>query len=162
MIRLRHLYIAKGHSFFGRWGKGAADFPIAEVPRLHCVAGRGIEGDRFFDYKPDYKGQITLFAWEEYERLRDRFAVQDKDPGAFRRNVITQGIDLNSLIGQEFALQGVKFLGSSECTPCEWMDEAFHPGTYEALHGVGGLRARILTDGWLEAEAAAIPAPTLR
>jgi MOSC domain-containing protein YiiM len=153
MIRVRHIYIAKGHSFFGRYGKGAADFPIVEVPRIHCFAGRGIEGDRFFDFKPDYKGQITFFEWEQYERLRDLFTVHDKAPGAFRRNVITQGIDLNSLIGKEFELQGVKFLGMAECTPCEWMDEAFHAGTEEALRGVGGLRAKILSDGWLEAEA---------
>lgn len=158
MIRVRHLYIAKGHSYFGRWGKGAAAFPVSEVPRVHCLAGRGIEGDRFFDFKPDYKGQVTFFAWEEYERLCGLFTVHDKSPAAFRRNVITEGVDLNSLIGQEFELQGVKFRGSSECTPCEWMDEAFHPGAEEALRGVGGLRARILSDGWLESEPALVSA----
>jgi MOSC domain-containing protein YiiM len=153
MIQVRHLYISTGHSFFGRYGKGQLDFPVVEVPRVHCLAGRGLEGDRFLDFKPDYKGQVTFFAYEEYERLGGLFTVHDKSPGVFRRNVITQGVDLNSLIGEEFEIQGVRFKGNSECTPCEWMDVAFHAGAEEALRGVGGLRARILSDGWLTAGA---------
>jgi MOSC domain-containing protein YiiM len=153
MIQIRHLFIASGHSFFGRYGKGALDFPVVEVPRVHCLAGRGLEGDRFLDYKPDYKGQVTFFEYEQYVRLCRLFAVHDRGPGVFRRNVITQGEDLNSLIGEEFEVQGVRFRGSSECTPCEWMDTAFHTGSEEALRGVGGLRAKILSDGWLASAA---------
>ena len=47
------------------------NYPIEEVEGIDCVAGRGIRGDRFFDYKPDYKGQITFFDWAMYERVRD-------------------------------------------------------------------------------------------
>lgn len=154
LIRIRHIYISRGHSFFGRYGKAPGEFPVTEVPRVHCLAGRGLEGDRFLDFKPNYKGQVTLFAWEEYERLSALFGVRDRVPGAFRRNVITQGVDLNELIGREFVIQGVRFSGSSECTPCSWMNHAFHPGSEEALRGVGGLRAKILSDGWLESENA--------
>jgi MOSC domain-containing protein YiiM len=151
MIRIRHLYISKGHSYFGRHGKGPAEFPMIEVPRVRCAAGRGIEGDRFFDYKPGYKGQVTFFAHEDYERLQGLFGVHDKSPGAFRRNVITEGADLNALIGAEFEIQGVRFRGEAECSPCYWMDQAFHAGTEEALRGRGGLRAKVLSDGFLDA-----------
>jgi MOSC domain-containing protein YiiM len=153
-IRVRHIYVSPGHNFFGHYGKEPGTHELIEVPRVHCLAGRGLEGDRFFDFKPDYKGQITFFAWEEYERLSRLFGVRDRSPGVFRRNVITQGVDLNSLIGREFEIQGVRFSGSAECTPCSWMDVAFHPGSEEALMGVGGLRARILSDGWVESENA--------
>jgi len=129
------------------------EHPVLELPRIHCVAGRGIEGDRFFDYKPDYKGQITFFAWEEYERLCATFHVHDKSPAVFRRNVITAGCDIAALIGREFEIQGVRFLGHSECTPCYWMDQAFCSGTEAALKGCGGLRAQILTDGFLSIDA---------
>ena len=27
---------------------------------VELVANRGIKGDRYFDYKPDFKGQITF------------------------------------------------------------------------------------------------------
>lgn len=152
-IQICHLFISTGHNYFGHHGKPAGESATLEVPRIHCVAGRGIEGDRFFDYKPSYKGQITFFAREEYERLCAVLDVQDRSPAVFRRNVITAGVDLDSLIGREFEIQGVRFLGNSECTPCYWMDQAFGPGAEAALKGRGGLRAQILSDGWLESDA---------
>jgi MOSC domain-containing protein YiiM len=149
MLRIEHLYLSPGHNYFGHHGKPADDHPMIEVSEVECVAGRGLRGDRFFDYKPDYKGQITLFSAEIYDELCGIFQVIDREPSAFRRNVITRGIDLNSLIGQEFMLQGIRFLGTGECSPCYWMDQAFASGTEAALKGRGGLRAKILTDGIL-------------
>ena len=70
-----------------------------------------------------------------------------------RRNVITAGVDLNSLIGKKFILQGVEFEGTCECSPCYWMDAAIAPGAEAALQGRGGLRARILTGGKLRVDA---------
>ena len=126
------------------------------VPAIECVSGRGIRDDRFFDYKPDYKGQITFFAAEIYEELGATLLPSSGPhpaPSAFRRNVITRGVDLNTLVGKPFELQGVRFEGMAECSPCYWMNQAFHPGALEALKGRGGLRARILSDGWLRAAA---------
>lgn len=148
-IDLLKFYLSRGHNYFGHHGGPAGSHAIEETPELFCVAGLGIRGDRFFGHKPDYKGQITFFADEVYQALRDRFDVRDKSPAVFRRNVITRGVDLNRLIGREFELQGVRFLGVEECKPCYWMDEAFHPGSEEVLKGQGGLRARILTGGTL-------------
>ncbi|MGA3343243.1 MAG: MOSC domain-containing protein [Terracidiphilus sp.] len=116
------------------------------------MAGRGVEGDRFFDYKDNYKGQITFFSSEVFEELCNLLGVHDKSPGATRRNVITAGVDLNSLIEREFDVQGVRFSGVAECSPCYWMDKAIAPGAEEFLKGRGGLRARILTDGVLVVE----------
>jgi MOSC domain-containing protein YiiM len=70
-----------------------------------------------------------------------------------RRNVITRGVDLNMLIGKKFEVQSVRFEGVSECSPCHWMDEVIAPGAEAALHGRGGLRAKILTDGRLQTGA---------
>jgi len=72
-------------------------------------------------------------------------------PGVTRRNVISVGVDLNSLIGEEFEVQGVRFAGVCECSPCYWMDLAIAPGAEMLLKGRGGLRARILSDGVLRA-----------
>jgi MOSC domain-containing protein YiiM len=46
-------------------------------------------------------------------------------------------------------VQGVHFLGTQESTPCYWMNQAFAEGAEEELKGHGGLRAKILTDGFL-------------
>ncbi|MEO8105839.1 MAG: MOSC domain-containing protein, partial [Actinomycetes bacterium] len=80
-----------------------------------------------------YKGQVTFFSLEVYESLCAELQVRDRGPGVFRRNLIVSGADLNALIGQEFTVQGVRFLGTAECSPCHWMDEAFHAGTEASL-----------------------------
>ena len=107
-------------------------------------------GDRYFDHKENYKGQITFFAWETYEDLCRRFGVTDKHPGVFRRNIITCDVDLKLWIGKEFEIQGVLFTGTQESAPCSWMNQAFCEGAEAAMKGRGGLRARILTDGLLK------------
>ena len=152
-IAIRHIYISPGHNYFGHHCKPAGNHPVFEVQRAHCLAGRGLEGDRFCAFRENYKGQITFFAWEVYEILCRECGVQGIPPSAFRRNVITQGVDLASLIGKEFELQGIHFAGTDTCAPCYWMNSAFHPEAEHRLQGRGGLRARILSDGWLETTA---------
>ena len=79
--------------------------------------------------------------------------VVEKSPGVTRRNVITLGLDLNSLVGKRFVIQGIEFEGVCECSPCHWMNHAIGEGAERALHGRGGLRARILGDGLLRVDA---------
>lgn len=145
------LFISPGHNFYGRFGQGALQHPTLSVESVECVAGRGLRGDRFFDYKPDYRGQITFVALETLEELwRElEIPVGRRDMSATRRNVLTAGVDLGALIGREFEIAGVRFLGSEECKPCAWMDEAIAQGAERTLRGRGGLRARILSDGTL-------------
>ena len=127
--------------------------PTIAVPEVACVAGCGLTGDRFFAFKENYKGQVTFFANEVFADVCQKLGSAEKSPGVTRRNVITQGVDLNSLVGQRFAIQGIEFEGVSECSPCHWMNQAIAPGAEAALHGRGGLRARILTDGVLRVDA---------
>ncbi len=152
-MKIFHLYVSADHNYFGHHGRAPDAYEVNEVTRVCCLAGRGIEGDRFCDYKTNYKGQITFFALEVYEELCRELAVHGHSPSVLRRNVITTGADLNALIGARFELQGVQLEGVEECRPCYWMDQAFHPGAENWLKGRGGLRARILTDGWLTADA---------
>jgi MOSC domain-containing protein YiiM len=148
-VQIRQLYVSPGHNFFGHHGQAPGESQILPVAEIECVAGRGVLGDRFFDYKPGYKGQITFFAMEVFETISHELGVWDKAPSVFRRNVITEGLDLNSLIGVEFEIQGVRFRGEEECRPCHWMNGAFAPGAEQFLKGRGGLRAAILTGGKL-------------
>jgi MOSC domain-containing protein YiiM len=146
---LLHLYLSPGHNYFGHHGQPPGQHAIVEVRELRCLAGRGIEGDRFLDHRPDFKGQITFFADEVYQDLCGQFGILHLPPSVFRRNVITRGVDLARWIGAEFAVGDVRFFGTEECRPCGWMEEAFCPGAEAALRGRGGLRARILSDGIL-------------
>jgi len=126
---------------------------MIEVPVIDCVAGRGIREDRYFDFKDDYKGQITFFSLDVFEELCAALGLHDASPAAARRNVITRGVDLNEFIDKEFEIQGVRFCGTQECAPCYWMDGAFAPGAKDFLKGRGGLRAKILSDGELRLSA---------
>jgi len=153
MIHVCHLFVSPGHNFFGHHEQPPGQHPVLEQAEINCVAGKGIRGDRFFGYKEDYKGQITFFAAEVLERLRCELGLHDAHPSSTRRNVITAGVDLNALVGQEFEIQGIRFAGVEECRPCYWMNNTFRHEQAELwLKGKGGLRARILTDGILRRE----------
>ena len=152
-IRIEHLYISPGHNYFGHHEQPAGEHAMIEKPEIVCRSGRGIEGDRFLDFKADYQGQITFFERETYDRLCAEFGVWDREPSVFRRNVITAGVELAALYGQEFEIQGVHFLGTGHCAPCHWMNAAFHPGAEARLQGHGGLRAKILSEGVLRVDA---------
>lgn len=146
-MQIRQLFISEGHNYFGHHGRAPDDYPLVEVPQIECVAGRGIRGDRFYDYRDNYKGQITFFSFEVFERLTRRFSLTDKSAGAVRRNIVVSSVELNDLIGEEFSIQGVRLRGTAHCKPCYWMDQAIAPGAEEFLKGNGGLRAQILSDG---------------
>jgi MOSC domain-containing protein YiiM len=146
---VEHLFVSRGHNYFGHHEQPPGNHEIVEVDELECVAERGIRGDRFFDHKLDYKGQITFFAMEVLEALRQALDLPHVQPGATRRNVFTRHLDLNQLIGIEFEIQSVRFAGIEECRPCHWMNVALGPGAASWLRGNGGLRARILTHGIL-------------
>jgi MOSC domain-containing protein YiiM len=158
VVSVPHLYISRGHNFFGHHGREAGMHETIECSEIQCVAGRGIVGDRFFDGKPNHPGQITFFAMETYDAICAALNVEDKSVSVFRRNVITSGVDLNDLIGAEFEIQGLRFRGVEECKPCYWMDRAFAPGAEEFLRGRGGLRAMILMSGGLRRTAVGVHA----
>lgn len=149
-VVIERIFVSGGHDFFGRYGKGSLDHGVEEKDEVELVARKGVVGDRFFDYKEDYKGQITFFDGAVYDAVREEICDGGElEPSAFRRNVLVRGVDLNELIGKEFELGGVRFTGSCECSPCFWMDEAVGEGCHEFLKGRGGLRCRILDNGVL-------------
>lgn len=149
MITIEHIYLSPGHNYKGHHGGPPGDHPVLEMAKVRCVAGKGIEGDRYYGQQEGHKAQITFFAAEVHDELCARFGRTGVAPSVYRRNVITRGADLAAWIGKRFTLQGIEFEGVEESRPCAWMNHAFGPGAEEALRGRGGLRARILVDGEL-------------
>ena len=149
-VEIHHLYVSPGHDFRGRHGKEALRHEVEDRDEIECVAGRGIRGDRYFDFKEDFKGQITFFDAAVYEALKEKLNLPDLEASAFRRNVVMKGVDLNSLIGKRFRIGAVEFEGSEEAAPCYWMDRVCTDGAEEFLKDKGGLRARIRAGGMLK------------
>lgn len=142
------LHRSSGHNYVGRFGLDPATHAMESLERIRLLAGRGIEGDRFLDHAPGYKGQVTFYSAEVHRALCEALGVR-RDASACRRNVVVEGVDLNAWAGRRFALGGVQFEGVEECRPCAWMDVAVGAGAEAFLKGRGGLRARVLGDGFL-------------
>jgi len=148
-VDIRHIFISPGHDFLGRYGKGRDNHGIVDCESVTCTAGKGIEGDRYYNHKEDYKGQITFFSEDIASRLQEHLGKDALDRSAMRRNIVISGVDLNTLIGKRFHLGELVLTGSEECAPCLWMNEAVGPGAHEWLRGNGGLRCRIEKSGTL-------------
>ena len=140
---------------------------IVEQATAH--AGRGLEGDRYFDARGTFSdphatgNDLTLIEAEVLEQLtlpQAGLAPQDA-----RRNVVTRGIDLNALVGRRFAIGAVTCVGRRLCEPCAHLQRLTVPGTLRALVHKGGLRADLLTGGVIRAgdtvTRAALPPPAL-
>jgi MOSC domain-containing protein YiiM len=149
-MNIVRLYRSSEHIFTGHYGRPAGTSPMIEVQRMRLIAGRGVEGDRYSRLE-GAKGQVTFFAEEAWLRLCLELGRTDRQPDVFRRNVIVRGTDLYALIGRDFEAQGVRFRGVEHCKPCFWMEQAFAPGALALLGEwkAGGLRASVLSDGWL-------------
>jgi MOSC domain-containing protein YiiM len=153
-VEICHIYISAGHNFVGHFGHEPDQFAMIELPEVECVAGRGLRGDRYFDFKDNYKGQATFFSLEVFDELSAALQLKGIPASAVRRNIYTRDVDLNELIGKDFEVQGVRFYGTEESRPCEWMNRTLGLGARDFLKGRGGLRARILSDGIVRSTAA--------
>lgn len=114
--------------------KGAAMTARSEV---RAVAGRGLEGDRYFD-GPKPGQQVTII---EEETLAPE--------GHARRNLVTRGARLNDLVGREFTVGEVRMKGLRLCEPCAYLEKKVGVKLIPELVHRAGLRAEILTDGML-------------
>jgi len=150
-----NIYISSGHDYWGRQGEGRLQNGISSVQQVECVEGMGLRGDRYFNYKPDYKGQVTFFSAEIVDEVRRHFKLPRLPASVFRRNLIVEGVDLQFWKGRRFQLQGVEFEGSQECSPCHWMDRVIAEGAENFLKGKfrGGLRAKVTTSGTLHVDS---------
>lgn len=126
--------------------------PLRSVERVLAVAGKGLEGDRYFKgdgtfYKPAKEGQdLTLIEAEAIEGLADDTGIE-LEPGAARRNVVTRGLALNELAGRPFRVGEVECIGRRLCDPCSHLEGLTQPGVLKGLVDRGGLRADIVRGG---------------
>jgi len=132
-----------------------ADRAEGAMVRVQCAtarAGRGLEGDRYFDQRGTwsnrYRGghDLTLIEAEVLDALTlpgGRLSAEEA-----RRNLVTSGIALNALVGKRFRVGAVECLGQRLCEPCAHLERlAGKPGTLRGLIHKGGLRADVLSDG---------------
>ena len=132
----------------------AATEPPVSVNEVRAVAGKGLEGDRYFKQVGTYSSkasparEVTLIEIEALEALKRDCGIE-LDPKASRRNIVTRGAPLNHWVNREFRVGAVTLRGIRLCEPCSHLEGLTQPGVSRALVHRGGLRAQILTDGMI-------------
>ena len=131
------------HRYEGRPANGPLDAIGPELPSsVEVRAHLGIVGDRYFAHAAHRTASVTVMDVESIERV-----APNLDPADTRRNIIVRGLEIDEMRGQEFELDGVRFLAHRPANPCAWMDVALYPGAFKALRGRGGMRCEPLTSG---------------
>jgi MOSC domain-containing protein YiiM len=70
-------------------------------------------------------------------------------PHQTRRNLLTQGVPLPTLIGTTFWIGGVQLRGLEHATPCTLLEKSTAVGLREVLMGRAGVRAEVVEGGLL-------------
>jgi MOSC domain-containing protein YiiM/DNA-binding transcriptional ArsR family regulator len=128
--------------------------PMLRVHEVRAVEGRGLEGDRYFDgtgtfsAKPGTGRHVTLIELEALRGLQAETGIR-LVAGETRRNVVTCGVPLNHLLGQDFALGNVVLRGMRLCEPCSHLSRLLGKDVKAGLIHRGGLRADIVRGGEL-------------
>ena len=120
---------------------------MKNVDSVESIAGRGLLNDRHFREGNEKKSQITLIEIENINHYNQINATSIL-PKDFRRNVITEGIKLNILVGNEFFIGEVKVKAHDLCRPCKYLQKSLNQkNLVKEFLRKGGLRCEILTNG---------------
>jgi hypothetical protein len=125
----------------------AAGEPVRTLEAVRAIAGRGLEGDRHVSGRGTFPSgppgsALTMIATEVCESFTPPLT-----PDEHRRNLVTRGIDLNSLVGRNFTIGELQCRGMRLCEPCTVVQRyAARPVLRDLVHR-GGIRADILEDG---------------
>ena len=120
---------------------------IKSVNNIKAIAGKGLVNEYHFKNNNNKRCQITLIEIENINYYNRKYGVSIPSIN-FRRNIITEGIRLNELVGSEFSIGKVKVKAHDLCRPCKYLQESLKQKNIirEFLQKCG-LRCEILIDG---------------
>ena len=120
---------------------------MKNVDTVHALEGKGLVNDRKFRENNPKQCQITLIEIENINNF-NKLYKNNIAPVDFRRNIITENIRLNELVGKEFLVGNVKLRAHDLCRPCKYLQEKLKQNNFiKEFLQKGGLRCEILTDG---------------
>lgn len=129
-----------------------ASVEMEELPAARLIEGFGIEGDRYatgrgtYSDKPHQDRQCTLIEMETLEGLRRDHGLT-LEPNESRRNLTTEGVPLNHLVGRHFKVGAVVLFGGRLNVPCKYLDELLGRPLFNPLLNRSGLNCRIVKGG---------------
>ena len=134
----------------------AAGAPMEARDRIDALAGAGLRDDRYATGTGTYSGtgrgarDVTLIEREAVDAVRTEDGTIDVREDQTRRNLVTEGVALNHLVGRTFRVGSIRMRGLRLAEPCVYLEQLTSlVGVRAALVHRGGLRAEILDDGEL-------------
>jgi MOSC domain-containing protein YiiM len=135
----------------------AASREMAELEEANLIAGRGIEGDRYFLGTGTYSAtpgirEVTLIEIEALHALaRNDPPMQlgpiTLTPAHHRRNLTTEGVPLNHLAGRRFRVGSTILKGGRLNFPCKYLERILGLPVYLPLYNRSGLNCSIELGG---------------
>jgi len=124
------------------------DLPCVPHERIEVLAGQGVVGDRHFLAQPAQRhgNDLTVVDRAQVEA----FVAESGIPLTAletRRNVVTEGIDVNDLVGKRFRVGSVEAVGIELCEPCNHLQSLTRPGVLRGMVHRAGLSADVLVSG---------------
>ena len=120
---------------------------MLNVSSIEALAGKGLLNDRKFMNNNNNKSQLTFIEIENINYV-NKILVSKIPAINFRRNIITQGVNLNDLNGKEFFVGPVKVKAHDLCRPCKYLQQLLNQkDLMKELLFKGGLRCEILING---------------
>jgi MOSC domain-containing protein YiiM len=129
----------------------ATGMPMQAINHVRALVGKGLEGDRYAEGRgifspPPGTREVTLIEAEALEAFTSDFG-QPLTAAQTRRNLLTRGVRLNTLVSREFRVGPVRLRGMSLCEPCALLARATGLPVLRGLLHRGGLCAKILDGG---------------
>ena len=120
---------------------------MLKINNVDAIAQKGIVNNRHFKENNEKISQITLIEVENINHYNQTFGTSIA-PIDFRRNIITEGVRLNRLIGKEFFVGKAKLKGHDLCRPCKSLQNKLgKENIIKEFLKKGGLRCEILVSG---------------
>lgn len=138
----------------------AGSQPMSEERSATLVAGRGIEGDRYFLGTGTYSKrpamrEVTLFEIEVIEALARNDPPLQQDairllPSEHRRNLTVRGVPLGHLVGRRFRVGTAVLVGGRLNFPCKYLERLLDRPVYQPLYNRSGLNCAIEVGGVIQ------------
>ena len=127
---------------------------IEEVSSIKVLANKGIVGDRHFKEFNDPYCQLSLIESENIDYYNVKYGLNIRYVD-FRRNIVTQGISLNDLIGKKLLIGKVEVEVIDLCRPCRHLTEMLdQKNILKEFMRRGGIRCEILSSAQINIEDA--------
>lgn len=130
----------------------AGEGRMVSTGAVRAIQGQGLEGDRYATRSGTFSAhtgsgrEVTLIEAEALEALEREYDIT-LGPEESRRNLVTQGVALNHLVGREFTVGDATLRGVRLCEPCGHLEGMTRKGVRKGLAHRGGLRADIVVGG---------------